>query len=508
MTARRKAAETRAERVIRFIEEFLVVPEGALVGQPVKLLPWQRDLIAEIYNNPTRTAIISVARKNGKTALISMLLLAHLIGPEARPNGQIYSAAQSRDQASIVFGYAAKMVRMSNELEPLVRVTDSGKRLFAPRTGVTYRALSADATTAYGLSPILAIHDELGQVRGPRSELFDALETAMGAQANPLSVILSTQAPTDADLLSVLIDDALAKHDPQTRVFLYAADRDDDPWSEATWRKANPALGVFNNLSEMRRQAEAAKRLPSFEAAFRNLHLNQRVAAENHLFSPSIWKLNGGRPDMSAFEDFQVFCGVDLSSRLDLTAAVFVCRDDKGIVHVLPRFWAPADGLRDRALRDRAPYDTWRDQGFLTATPGKTVDYGYVARELADFSRRFSLQKVCFDRWRIHDLGRELANIGAELPLEPFGQGYRDMAPAIDQLENLAVEGKLRHGMNPVLTWCTTNAVVSADAAGNRKLDKSRASGRIDGIVALAMAVAAMGKPGVEEAPEYQMMFV
>lgn len=189
--------ETRAERNIRWIETYCRVPEGRLVGQPVKLRSWQRADIRKIYDNPagTRRAILSFGRKNGKTALAAFLLLLHTCGPEARPNSQLYSAAQSRDQAAILFSLAAKVVRLSPDLNAVVGIVDSYKRLTCPELGTTYRALSADAATSYGLSPVFTVHDELGQVRGPRSELYEALETATAAQENPLSIVISTQAP-------------------------------------------------------------------------------------------------------------------------------------------------------------------------------------------------------------------------------------------------------------------------------------------------------------------------
>jgi phage terminase large subunit-like protein len=500
---------SRSDDVIEFCETFLTIPEGAHVGRRVVLREWQREIIRGIYDTPTRRAIVSFARKSGKTALTAMLLLAHLVGPEQRRNAQIFSAAQSRDQASIVFGLAAKMVRMSRELNELVVVRDSAKQLFCPGSGVTYRALSADATTAYGLSPVLVIHDELGQVRGPRSELYDALETAMGAQAAPLSIVISTQAPTDADLLSVLIDDAKAAHDPTTKLFLYAADMDDDPWTEATWRKANPALGDFRSLDDMRQQAERAKRLPAFEAAFRNLCLNQRIAVENHFLMPEVWKLNAGEPDSAAFDDNPVYAGLDLSARQDLTALVLVAKDATGVVHVRPEFWAPAGGLRERAERDRVPYDLWRDQGHLVSTPGNSVDYGFVAKRVAEIRGSCDLRAVRYDRWRINDFQRELAAIGCDVPLEPHGQGWKDMSPALETLSALAVDGKLRHGDHPILKFCAACAVVEKDAAGNIKVAKNRSTGRVDGIVALAMAVAGLTQTAPPEPePKYQMVIL
>jgi len=222
--------ETRGERVIRFIEGFCMVPEGRLVGQPIKLLPFQRKFILDVYDNPsvTRRAYLSIARKNGKSALISCIVLAHLVGPEARRNSQIVSGARSREQAAIVFKLAAKMVRMNTELDGLVRIVPSGKKLIGLPLNVEYQAMAAEAGTAHGLSPVLAILDEVGQVRGPQDDFIDAITTAQGAHDAPLLVAISTQAPTDADLFSVWLDDARKSADPKIVCHLYAANEDAD----------------------------------------------------------------------------------------------------------------------------------------------------------------------------------------------------------------------------------------------------------------------------------------
>ena len=274
--AKRKPAPPSSDKVtgadiVAFIETVCFVPEGKFVGQPLKLQGWQKDLIHLIYDNPagTRRAIISVGRKNAKTTLAACLLLAHLCGPPAqsRPNSQLFSAAQSREQAGIIFSLASKMVRLNPELARIVMIQETAKSLVCPELGTRYRALSADASTAFGLSPSFIAHDELGQVRGPRSPLYEALETATGAQENPLSIIISTQAPTDADLLSVLIDDALAGHDPHTVVKVFTAPADLDPFAEATVRLANPAFGTFLNGPEVLSMAAAAQRMPAREAS-------------------------------------------------------------------------------------------------------------------------------------------------------------------------------------------------------------------------------------------------
>ncbi len=263
----------------------------------MRLTKPQKEWIRKIYDTPTRTFILSMARKNAKTATSAFLLLLHLCGPEAKPNSQLYSAAQSRDQAAILYGYASKVVRMSPELSEYVIPKESAKTLVCPELGTTYRALSADASTAYGLSPVFSVHDELGQVVGPRSELYEAIETASAAHERPLSIIISTQARTDADLLSLLIDDALTGADPRVKVALHTAPMDMDPFSDKAIRAANPHFDVFMNQEEVRKQATDAKRLPSMEAGYRNLILNQRVEAKTPFITRAVWQENGAEPD-------------------------------------------------------------------------------------------------------------------------------------------------------------------------------------------------------------------
>jgi phage terminase large subunit-like protein len=451
------------------------------------LRPWQRRDIRKIYDNPygTRRAFLSFGRKNAKTTFSAFLLLLHLCGPEAVPNSQLFSAAQSREQAAVLFALAAKMVRMSESLSAYVVIRDSGKQLAYPELGTLYRALSAEASTAFGLSPVFVVHDELGQVKGPRSTLYEALETAVAAHENPLSIVISTQAPTDADLLSVLIDDALSGADKRTVISMYTADPDLDPFLKSTIKLANPAFGDFQNADEVMAMAEDARRMPSREAEFRNLVLNQRIQIHNPFISRSIWDACGG--EAAPFGDELVAAGLDLSARADLTACVLVF-DRGGCRHVHPYFWTPEQGLAERSRRDRVPYDLWEQQGFIRTTPGASVDYEYVVADLIDIFSDVNLSIVAFDRWRIDVFNKELERAGVEWPMDPHGQGYKDMSPALDTLEADLLNGRLRHGMHPVLTMCAANAVVTRDPAGNRKLDKHKANGRIDGMISLAMA--------------------
>jgi phage terminase large subunit-like protein len=480
----------RVRRNIDWIEQHCRIPEGKFVGRAVKLTGQQREWIAAIYGSETRTFILSMARKNAKTAFSAFLLLLHTVGPEAKPNSQLYSAAQARDQAALIFDLAAKVVRMSPDLSQYVTIRDTAKELLCPELGTKYKALSAEASTAFGLSPVFVVHDELGQVKGPRSQLYEALETASAAQESPLSIVISTQSPTDADLLSVLIDDALTGADPRIKVRLYTAPMELDPFSEDAIRAANPHFDDFMNKDEVFRQASDAKRMPSAEGGYRNLILNQRVEARNPFISRTVWDENGEKP-LEEFEGREIYGGLDLSSVSDLTALVLISRRD-GAWDVRPDFWLPSDGLAEKSRKDRVPYDLWRDQGFLRTTPGASIEYEFIAEHLRGIFDRCRVQAIAFDRWNMRFLKPWLEKAGfTEKELEKFvefGQGFQSMSPAIRELETLLLSRKLRHGNHPVLNMCAANSTVVTDPAENRKFVKAKKTGRIDGMVALAMA--------------------
>ncbi len=460
-----------------------------------------REDFRAIFDNPngTRRAIISRGRKNAKTVETAMLMLLYLAGHEAKPNSQLFSAARSRDQASVLFRLAAKMVRMSPVLSQVLVIRDSAKEIFCPELGSLYKALSADASTAFGLSPRFVAHDELGQVKGPRDALYDALETATAAQESPLTVIISTQAPTDADLLSVLIDDAKTGADPRTVLRVDTAPSDMDPFTEEALRAANPAFDLFMNQQEVLDMMGQAQRMPSRQSEYENLVLNRRVDMNSPFVSQSVWAACGG-PVADSFKGLPVYGGLDLSEVSDLTALVLVA-PVKGVWHVKPTFWLPGDGLADKARTDRVPYDLWAKTGALQTTPGKTVDYEWVAEHLMGLKDSLDLRKIAFDRWNWRHLKPWLLKAGfteAECEgddaiFEQMGQGFQSMSPALRDLEAALLNEKVAHGGHPVLEMCARNATVQADPAGNRKMSKIKSHGRIDGMVALAMAMSVAG---------------
>ena len=499
----------RGAKVCAFIEKYIIVPEGDLRGQRMVLQPFQRKFIMEVYSNPhgTHTAVLCIGRKNGKTALIAALGLAHIVGPEAVENSQIVSGALSKDQAAIVFKLMRKMVDANPELASRCRVFPSVKALLGLSKNVEYNALSAEAKTKHGLSPVLIIFDEMGQVRGPTNDFVTALETAQGAYEKGMKIIISTQAPTDLDMLSQIIDNQARDPDPGVVCHVYTTPMERvgadgvmaevDYHDPAEWVASNPALGIFRSLVDMTKLAKKADTTPSFEPEFRNLNLNQRVEATAPFVSRSIWQANGAAPTNRPRA--KVYGGLDLSSVSDLTACVLVDEDDGS---VYPTFWLPEVGLRERAKADKTHYDVWKDAGFLETTPGKAIQYRFVAQYLRGIFDRFDVQLFGFDRYLMAFLiewmqkpdpktGKPLFSQQEIDKLVPFGQGTASMTPALRDLEVKLLEAQLRHGNHPVLTMCAANAKVVGDS-GARKFDKRTARGRIDGMVALAIAVGVM----------------
>jgi phage terminase large subunit-like protein len=509
--------KARAQRVLDFIEQ-MPVPSGVGIGGNFKLEPFQKDFIRDIYTphragkRLVRRAVLSVARKNGKSALIACLALAHLCGPESERNGEIYSAANEREQAALIFKMAAQIVRAVPLLQTIIRVVDSTKTMVCTANGSFYKALSAEAGSKHGLNPTMVIYDELAQARN--RELYDVLDTSMGARAEPLFVNISTQSNDPEHILSQIIDDGIKAKDLTTVVHLHETPEDADIWDEKTWYLSNPALDKFRTIEDMRALADRAKRLPSFESAFRNLFLNQRVDANNPLIPAAEWKACKG--DAAIEDGEKVYLGLDLASTTDLCALVVLSAENGD--RVQPIFWKPKENVQEHEKRDRAPYAAWAARGLLETPPGRAIDWSFIVHRLAEIAVKYQVVGLAYDRWRIENLLQEMGKEGlnavvegkdfkqgepapsGSLRLVPWGQGFRDMAAAIDSMETSIIERHLIHDGHPVLTWCISNAFPVSDPAGNRKLDKSKARFRIDGAVALAMAKGLKARDGTTEA--------
>src|SRR5215831_4647395 len=484
---------TRAARVIAFVED-LTVSSGKAANQKLRLRPWQRKFLKAVYREdrrgvrPIRTAVLSMARKNGKSQLAAALALCHLCGPEAESRGEIYSCANDRFQSARIFNEMIALIDRHPALSARTNVTSFRKEIHDLVNGSIYVALTAEAKTKLGMSPSFVIYDELGCA--DNRARFDAMDSAMGGRENPLMLVISTQAADDFAPMSQLIDYGLKLkggeiRDPAFHLTLYSAPENVDPWSKKAWRAANPALGDFRSLSDVERLAKQAQRMPARENAFRNLILNQRVAAEARFIDAAAWRACSGEPNIPV--GARVYAGLDLGATRDLSALVIVYQDGAGVFHVQPYCWLPGD-LPERSEQDRAPYVAWTKLGLIIPI-GPTTDPKAIAHKIGELNGQNRIMSLAFDRWRINDLKRELDAIGCQVPLEPHGQGYKDMSPAVDIVERLVIQKKLRHGAHPVLSWCAANAVVTRDPAGGRKFDKAKSSGRIDALVACAMAL-------------------
>jgi len=516
----------RVDKVIRFIE-CLTIPSGEGAGKPFKLRKFQKKFIEDVYGphvetdhgfrRRVRRAILSMARKNGKTMLIAALVLVHLVGPESMQNGEIYSAANDHHQAAQVYKFCCQLIKADPELMSVLRMVDSTKTIACYSNSSFYRAISSEVGTKHGLNPSFVIYDELAQ--SPNRKLYDVLDTAQGARAEPLFIIIGTQSADPQHPMSQLIDDGLTGKDPSCVVHLYAVPNDcPDVFDEKVWPLANPALDDFRSLEDMRTAAARARRLPGFESTFRNLFLNQRIDSSAPLIPRAEWM--GCLEAKTRLEDGEsVYLALDLSSTTDLTCLAGVSAENGDRVQAW--FWKPGDTLKDHEDRDRVPYTLWEKQEVIQTAPGRTVHYGFVAEQIAEMRSRFQVLGLAYDRWRIDDLLRELGALGVEawvegkdkpvegaLRLVPWGQGFKDMAPAVDALEVAILGRTLKHDGNPCLTWNFANAVVLKDPAGNRKMDKSKVRFRIDGAVATAMAVGLKARDVKQETPEYEMFVI
>ena len=498
---------TRAERNIRWIESNLKIPDGPKYGQPLKLSGWQRNLLFRIYDNKVRTrmAILSFARKNAKTVMGAVLMLLHFIGPESIQNAKLYSGARTREQAGISFSYARNIILQNPEFMSIIDIARSQKLMRCDSRGTEFQALAAEASGAMGLNPYFVLHDELGQVRGPDDDFYEALESAMGAQDSPLSIVISTQASSDDDLLSILIDDAKDGVDPSRIVVLHSADTlkaaKKEYFSMEGLEVSNPGLYEFMNVDELVSNMRQAERLPAKRASFMNLNLNMRIETNDPFMSEEEWQACVDK--LPPLEDcWYRYGGLDLSRTKDLTAFVVVGFLN-GIYYVYPTIWIPEEGLKDRSKAERVPYFQWVEQKHLFTLPGRVMKRQDAADYIYQVCEETPLEKIAYDAWDYDSFVNNLKAAGfpgwqvdpvegtpEEMLFEYFRQGYKSMSPAIRTTEELVLERRLKHGSNHPLNFCMANCKVMEDPAGNRKLIKASDKKKIDGAIAMVMALA------------------
>jgi phage terminase large subunit-like protein len=481
------------QRAVRFINN-LTHTKGEWAEQPFALRPWQEAILQPLFGTLRsdgrrryRTCYVEIPRKNGKTELAAAVALYMLLG-DGEQGAEVYSAAVDREQASLVFNVAAQMVRNDAELSAQCEVIDSRRRIYHPRTNSFYCAIPAEAPGRHGYNASAVIYDELHAA--PNRDLYDVLATSTGARRQPLTFVITT-AGWDRNSICYELHDYAVKvrdgiiEDETFMSVLYGAADDADWLDEAVWRACNPALDDFRSLEEMQVAGLRAREVPGQQNVFRRLYLCQWTEQANRWLDMSVWDQNGGAsPELGGRP---CYAGLDLSTTQDITALELYFPDEDGGGDVLSYFWIPEETVHLRARRDRVPYDVWSRGGLITPTEGNVVDYDVMRADINALGERYEIREIAIDRWNSTQLQTQLMADG--FTVVPFGQGFASMTAPTKELERLVLERKLRHGGHPVLRWMASNVAVRQDPAGNVKIDKAKSTERVDGMVALAMAV-------------------
>jgi phage terminase large subunit-like protein len=503
-----------AEDPIAFINR-LTHTKGKFAGQTFKLRRWQLRILKRLFKKRPdklrqfRTCLLMLPRKNGKTELAAAIALYGLLA-DGEAGAEVYSAAADRDQAALVFGVAAQMVRNDPALNEACYIVESQKKIVHRATGSFYRAISAEAYSKHGFNPSMVIYDELHAA--PNRELYDVLSTSMGARAQPLLLVISTAGHDRHSILWELYQHAKKVQerpalDPSFLPILYEAPEGADWTKRRVWQQANPALGDFRSLEEMQTMAARAKEIPAQENNFRRLYLNQWTEQNARWIPMPAWDACRTPPvPRQALAKRRCYVGMDLSTTTDLTALVAVFPDELGF-DVLAQFFVPEERIRERSRRDHVPYDEWARQGVLTSTPGAVVDYDALRQTLRQWAAEFSLQMIAFDPWNATDLVSRLQQQDG-FPCVSMRQGFASLSAPTKSLEQAILGRRLRHDGHPVLRWNVSNVAVETDAAGNLRPNKDRSTEKIDGVVALIMAVDLMNRLAPASAPTYEMVVV
>ena len=506
---------THARRAIGLINN-LTHTKGAFAGQPFDLRLWQRRILEALFRTGPdgrrvyRQCLLMLPRKNGKTELAAALALYFLLF-DGEIGAEVYSAAADKDQAALVFHVAAQMVRNDPELLAQCEIVDSQKRIVHRGSGSFYRAISAEAYSKHGFNASAVIYDELHAA--PTRELWDVLTTSQGARQQPLTLAISTAGYDRHSILYELYAHATKVReqpaiDPTFLPLLYEAPVDADWTDERVWRQANPALGDFRSLEEMRTACARAKEIPAQENTFRRLYLNQWTEQSARWIAMSAWDACRVEPFGDRLRGRRCYVGVDLSATQDLTAIVAIFPDEHGPgFEVLPQFFLPEEQLAQHGRRDRVPYDQWAREGRLIATPGNSVDYEYVRHVLNTWARDFDVREIAVDPWNARDLVTRLKTQDGLTVME-IGQTFAVLSAPTKSLETAILARTLRHDGHPVLRWNLSNIVADTDAAGNVKFSKKVSTQRIDGASALVNAMHRRDYMAADQRASYSMTVI
>ena len=499
--------DAEAKKAIAFFA-LLKQSKGEWAGLHLLLEPWQQFVIASLVGWKTRktgyrrfrTSYLEVARKNGKSTLAAGFGL-YLLLADDEPGAEIYSAATKRDQARIIHSEATRMAKSSPSIAKLVDIVRDN--IYITDTASKYEPLGADYDTLDGLNIHAGIIDELHAHK--TRDVYEVLNTATGSRRQPILFEISTSGYnrqticwehheyTKKVLSGIVEDDSwfgmiftLDRSESQQN-----DDQGDDWANERVWIKANPNLGVSKKLDDMRRKARLAKEMPSALNSFLRKELDIWTQSETKWVPREHWDQCGLAVDPDGLKGRIAYGGLDLASTTDIGAyiLVFPPATDEDHYQVLRRFYVPEYAMHERTRRDMVPYESWVRQGYIKATPGNVIDYDFILSQIDQDMQAYDIKEMAFDAWGASRIQTQLIDLGGEDFLVQFRQGYKSMSPPMKELEKLILDHKLAHGNDPVLNWMADNLVSTEDPAGNIKPDRSKSTEKIDGMVALIMAL-------------------
>ena len=490
--------KAKADRAVKFIEN-LCHTKGKWAGKRFWLLPWQEQLIRDIFGiikpdgyRQFRTAFVEICKKVGKSELAAAVAL-YLLYADNEPSAEVYGAAADRQQASIVFDVAKQMVEMSPALLKRSKLIRATKRIVNYGNSGYYQVLSAEVGGKHGFSVSGLVFDEIHTQ--PNRQLYDVLtKGSSDARQNPLHFIITT-AGTDRhsiayELHTKAVDILEGRRvDPTFYPVVYGLKDDEDWEDEANWYKVNPSLGYTVDIERLRDAYREAKQNPADEVTFKWLRLNMWVSSTVAWIPDAIFMKGNEEIDLAALEGRDCYGGLDLSSTGDITALVlmFPPRDEDEKYILLPFFWVPEEAIPRRVKAASVPYDIWEGQGYLLSTEGNVIHYDFIEKFIDDLAEKYHIVEIAVDRWNATQMIQNLEGDG--FTMVPFGQGFASMSGPTKDFYRLLMEGQIIHGGHPVLRWMAGNVVVDTDPAGNIKVTKAKSKEKIDGIVAAIMAL-------------------
>ena len=484
-----------ASKAIGFIEMFCTHTKGELSGDPLILEDWQKKIIGDLFgwkNKKTnlrkyRTALVMVARKNGKSTLCAALGLYMLFADEEK-GSEIYSAAGDRQQAGIVFEIAKQMILNNKELTKRAKVFRNS--ITNESKGNFYQAISSDSKTKHGINSNCLIFDELHTQ--PNRDLWDTLTTSVGARRQPLTIAITTAGYDRQSICYEIynyakkVKDKIIKDDTFYSA-IYEADIDDDIQAIKTFKKANPNYGISLKKEYMKREAQRAVDVPSYQNTFKRLMLNIWTDSLTAWIGAKEWEACEGEIDLEKLKGKPCWAGLDLASTRDISALVLLFKEDDKFI-ILPFCFIPEENAKKRSEKDKVDYVTWIRDKHIFTTSGDVADYNFIKQKIIELGSTYNIQSIAYDRWMASMLVLDLIN-NEGVEMAPFGQGFRSMSAPTKELEKLILGEQIIHNGNPVMSWMLSNVAIQEDPAGNIKPNKAKSTEKIDGIVALIMAL-------------------